>query len=297
MTIIEILVALAVVTVLLDLGLTRLYKNPKTPHTATPAECGIAFQEIAFPTRNGCRLYGWWMPAQGETAEAAPVLILVHGWGRNVERMLPYIQNLHARGYHLLAFDARNHGSSDSDGHSSLPKFAEDIRAAIDFVGTLRAANAERIGIVGVSLGGAAAIYAAAHDPRIRSVVTIGAFAHPGEIMRLEFQKRHLPYFPLVWLMFKYIQFKIGARFDQIAPMNNIGKASARILLIHGEQDVVIPVEQAKKLKQAGDPERVVLRVLPARGHSDCHLEDGFWQNVDTFLRQTLFGEPVGRRC
>ncbi|MFQ5676758.1 MAG: alpha/beta hydrolase [bacterium] len=290
MTLIATLVALAILALLLDFGLTKLYQNQKKRHEATPAELNVPFQEIEFPTENNCQLYGWWMPVQ---KPAAPTFILVHGWGRNVERMLPYIQNLHPRGYNLLAFDARNHGSSDSDHYSSLPKFAEDIQAAVDWVEKQGHEQARPIGILGLSLGGAAAIYAAAHDPRIRCVVAVGAFAHPAEIMRREFQRRHIPYFPLVWLMFRYIQFKIGAKFEQIAPVNNIQKTRAEILLVHGDQDVIVPIEQAEKLKKAGNPGSVVLWRIPGKGHSDCHLHPRFWQRVDRTLRQSMLTEAV----
>jgi len=293
MIFILILAALALLAALIDAGLMKLYQNPKQRHRSTPEEFGIRFQEIRFPTANDCNLYGWWMPAPKAEFDSAPTLILAHGWGRNVDRMLPYIRNLRPGNYHLLAFDARNHGSSDSDRYSSLPKFAEDIRAAVDFVEKQVGAPATKIGVLGLSLGGAAAIYAAALDQRISSVVTVGAFAHPAEIMRLESRRRHIPYFPVVLLMFQYVQFKIGARFEQIAPVNNIRKTDARILLVHGEQDTIVPLEQAGKLAAAGNPERVVLWKLPGRGHSDCHLHPEFWRKVDAFLHRALRGEPV----
>ncbi|MFQ5709593.1 MAG: alpha/beta hydrolase [bacterium] len=293
MTWLAIVTALVIGALLVDHGLTKLYQNQKQPHQTTPAVWNIAFREIHFPTKNACQLYGWWIPSQNDRTEPASTLIRVHGWGRNVERMLPYIQNLHPKGYNLLAFDARNHGSSDSDRFSSLLKFAEDIRAALDFVEKQENVDASRIGVLGLSVGGAAAIYAAAHDRRLNSVVTVGAFAHPADVMRLEFGRRHLPYFPLVWLMFKYIQFKIGATFEQIAPVNNIPKTRAKILLVHGDQDAVVPVAQAEKLEEAGNPGRIVLWRMEDKGHSDCHLHPEFWQKVDSFLRGTWDNEQV----
>ncbi len=57
---------------------------------------------------------------------------------------------------------------------------------------------------------------------------------------------------------------------------------------MHGEQDATVLIEQAEKLKQAGNPERVVLWRMAGKGHSDCHLHPEFWQRVDLFLRQAL---------
>lgn len=288
MTPIWILLGLILVLAVLVFGMSRVYRNQKIPHQTTPAAFGISFQEVRFPTRGERQLYGWWIPAQNAGSGVAPTIILVHGWSRNVERMLPYIRHLHPNGYNLLAFDSRNHGSSDADDHSSLLKFAEDIRAAIDFVEKQDRVDPARIGVIGVSLGGAAAIYAAAQDARITYLVTIGAFAHPAKLMRLEFQKRHIPYFPLVALLFKYIQFRIGAKFDQIAPVNNIQKVQASIFLIHGSRDTVVPLENGEALQRAGTPAKTRFWEVPEKGHSDCHTHPDFWQKVDAFLAEVF---------
>jgi len=263
-----------------------VYRNPRKAHRHTPEKFNIPFQEVRFSTKNNRSLYGWWIPAKGK--HPSPTIVLIHGWGRNVERMLPYIRQLHPLGYNLLAFDSRNHGSSDPDHYSSMLKFAEDIVSAVDFVQKHSEADPERIGLLGLSIGGAASIYAAAHDSRIRSVVTVGAFAHPGDVMRYEFQQYHIPYFPFVWLLLKYVELRIGAKLDAIAPVKDIQQANASIFLIHGENDVVVPLEQARQLEQAGRPEKVRLWVVPGKGHSDCHFHPEFWGKVESFLEQTL---------
>jgi pimeloyl-ACP methyl ester carboxylesterase len=288
MTAVWVVAGIIVVVGLMDLWVRLVYHYPRRPHTTTPAAFGIPFSEVRFPTRRNRHLYGWWIPAPQEASDPLPTLILVHGWGRNVERTMPYVQHLHRLGYDLLAFDARNHGSSDPDRYPNLLMFSEDIRAAVDVVVQCTAGTPGPIGVVGLSVGGGAAIHAAAHDHRITSVVTVGAMAHPVDVMRPEFQKRHVPYFPVVWLTLEYLQLRIGARFDRFAPGNVIEKARARMLLVHGEADVVVPVEQARKLLQAGNPETVRLWTIPGWGHSDCHEEPDFWQQIDAFVREDV---------
>ena len=48
--------------------------------------------------------------------------------------MMRYIEELHPRGYQLLAFDLRGHGSSDADDYPNMLMFSQDIRAAIDYL-------------------------------------------------------------------------------------------------------------------------------------------------------------------
>jgi len=282
------LLGLIIIISSLDLFIEYVYRYPKKPHQSTPAESGIPFEEVRFPTENRCQLYGWWIPAENKLSNSTRTLILVHGWGRNLERMRDYIQNLHHRNYNLLVFDLRNHGSSDPDNYPNLLKFSEDIRAAVNFVSRQYPGKPGPIGVLGLSIGGSAAIHAAAFEPRIRTVITVGAFAHPVDVMRLEFQKQHIPYYPLVWLFFKYLQFRLGINFNRIAPENNIRNAVANILLIHGDQDATVPVDQGKRLQQAGNPEKTSLWIVPDKGHSDCNQHPEFWKKVGSFLSETI---------
>ncbi len=112
-----------------------------------------------------------------------------------------------------------------------MPKFAEDIIAALDYLENSLIQKGGKVGVIGLSMGGSATIYAAATDKRINPIVTVGAFAHPADVMKLEMKKRHIPYFPFVWLFLKIAEYKIGFRFNDIAPVNNIHKVDAKILL------------------------------------------------------------------
>ncbi len=290
-TVVWIFGAILLFLMLVTYAISQSFKNARFPHSSTPADRGIAFREVRFPAINGLQLYGWWMPAKNlnrSSDEKTPTLILVHGWGRNLERTMPYIEHLYPLGFNLLAFDSRNHGSSDPEKVSSMLKFAEDILAAVKFVVQQKGAEPEWIGVVGLSVGGAAAIYAAAHDERIRCVVTVGSFAHPVEVMAWEFKKRHIPFYPIGWMVLKYVEYLIQARFDDFAPVNNIGRAKARILLVHGDRDTVVPVQQADRLAGAGDPQKVEKWILPGRGHSDCHEEPGYWDRLQSFFTECL---------
>jgi len=264
------------------------YKFKKEPNKYTPAKYSYDFQEISIPTKNNKKLYGWWVPAENLKNENKPTIILIHGWSRNVDRLMSFIKKLHPAGYNLLAFDSRCHGKSDDDKFSSMVKFTEDIRAAIDYSEKLPNVDINRVGVLGLSIGGAASIYAAALDKRIKSVVTGGAFAHPTSVMEIEFKKRKIPYYPFIWLIFKYMEFRIGAKFDDIAPSNNIAKSDAKMFLIHGINDATVPLEQADELFEAGNPDKVELWKVEGKGHSDCNNHPEFWDKVLSFYKNTL---------
>ena len=260
-----------------------VWRNPRVEAKRTPKSLAVPFEDVSFPTANARTLHGWWMPA-GTTRRAA--VVLVHGWGRNAERMLPYVAILRPLGVHLLAFDARNHGGSERDGHASMKKFSEDIRAAVAFLAARSDVDAERLGVLGLSIGGSAAIHAAAHDPRIRAVVTVGAFAHPRDAM-LEMGFGSFWLAPARPLLFRFMEWRVGATFDDLAPERQIARVGGRVLVVHGEGDAVVPVHHAHRLARAARG-RVDLLVLPGRGHSDIHLDPDVPARLTAFLAEAL---------
>ncbi len=141
---------------------------------------------------------------------------------------------------------------------------------------------------MGLSIGGSASIYAAALDKRIKSVVTVGAFSHPKKVMGLEFKKRKIPKFPIVWFVFKYMEYRIGAKFNDIAPAKNIAKSNANFFLIHGANDETVPIKQADELYKSGSIDKIKLWKVEGKGHSDCNHHHEFWDKVLEFYRTTL---------
>ncbi len=258
----------------------RHYRTPQVPHSRSPAEVAVGFEEIRFPTAGGRSLYGWWMPAESPRPGGALTVILVHGWGRNVDRVLPLVPQLHARGCDLLAFDARSHGSSDRHGTSHMVKFSEDVRAAVDEA--LERAPGAPVAVLGLSVGGAGAIHAAAHDDRIGAVVTVGAFASPADLMRAELRAHGVPGVA-AGAVLRYAELSIGRRLDEIAPERQIARVRVPVLLVHGTDDDIVPVEHARRLAAAGgDTARLLL--LDGRGHSDCDRDERFWPEVGRAL-------------
>ncbi len=282
MTIAIIILLLIIILYLIFQWMVNSFKNPERKHDRTPLDRGIDFKEVKIPTRNQRLLYGWLMMKNKNN----PTLILVHGWGRNVARMLPYIEQLHNKGFNLLTFDARHHGSSDRDDFSTMKKFAEDIQASLDFIEKSTDIINTNYGVIGLSIGGGAAIYASAFDSRIRRVVAVGAFANPYDIMKMQLQQHHIPFVPIGYLFIAYLQNKVGFKFEDIAPEKHIQKAEARFLLIHGEEDKTIPVSHAKRLQNAAGNSQASLWLIPGRGHSDCHKEDGYWSRVLDFFNE-----------
>jgi len=110
-------------------------------------------------------------------AATHPMVVLLHGFPGN-ERNLDLAQALRRAGYDVLFFDYR--GSWGSPGDFSFTHCIEDTQAAIAYVrdpanATRFRADPARVIVIGHSLGGFLARYAAGHDPNIAATVIISA--------------------------------------------------------------------------------------------------------------------------
>jgi pimeloyl-ACP methyl ester carboxylesterase len=129
---------------------------------------------------DGIRLDGMlYTPEDIGPSERRAAVVVLAGFTYLKSLLLPDIaKTLNAAGYPALVFDYRGFGDSDGPRWRLMPaEQVADARAALTFLGDLPQVDPERLVLVGVSLGGANAIVAAAMDPRVSAVVTI---ASPG---------------------------------------------------------------------------------------------------------------------
>ena len=230
---------------------------------------GLTGHTVRIPTRRQRQLTGWWLPGQAGRG----VLVVTHGWGANRELMLPLARPLQADGWNVLLFDTRNHGESDSDDFSSMPRFAEDIEAAVDWVRADPAFATAPVALLAHSVGGAAALLAASRRDDIAGVVSLSTFAHPSDMMRRWLAWKKLPFFPVGWYVLRYVERVIGHRFDDIAPIRTLPRAGCPVLLVHGEDDPVIPAADAQRLYEHRGSTPTTLRLLPGEHDLSEHLE------------------------
>lgn len=136
---------------------------------------------------DGVRLAGTFTRA--EVDGEIPAIICVHGYtGRKETYMPPFVRDLTAAGFHTLDFYHRGFGHSDGIANRIDPEEqVRDILAARIWLAQRAEVDAARIGLMGLSHGGGASIKAAAVDPGIAVIATVGA---PGNGERWQRSKR-----------------------------------------------------------------------------------------------------------
>ena len=247
-----------------------------------PHAHGLAACAVRIPAVRGLNLFGWFIPALANGPQ--PAAVLLHGWCGNASDLLPAADALHRAGFAVLLVESRNHGRSDHDDHSSLPRFAEDLDSAIDWLKTLSQVDISRIVALGHSVGAAAVLLSASRRKDLAAVVSVAAFAHPEQLMRRWFASRRVPYWPLAWSINRALERVIGASFDDIAPVNTVVKATCPVLLVHGRQDTVVPLSDAHQIWRRGSQSKVALMEYDGT-HDSFDDVDGTIQNVLQFVQ------------
>ncbi|MDO8321220.1 alpha/beta hydrolase [Rhodoferax sp.] len=238
-------------------------RAPRVAALIRPESLGLAAQPVDIPGPNGKTLFAWFVPAPG--ASKTPAVLVMHGWGANASMMLPSAAPLVDAGLAVLLLDARCHGASGDEAFTSLPRFAQDIEAGLDWLARQAQVDAARLAVIGHSVGAGAALLSATRRPDICAVVRISAFAHPYEVMRRLLAVHHIPYFGVGWYVLHHVQHVIGARFDDIAPIHSMSLVRCPVLLVHGEEDEMVPFDDARRLLAAGQQGRVQLLAVPGR--------------------------------
>ncbi|MFM7225898.1 MAG: alpha/beta hydrolase family protein [Actinomycetota bacterium] len=172
-------------------------------------------------------------------------------------------------GWAALTFTFR--GTGTSEGDFSIDGWRADVRAAVDALSART--DITGVWIAGFRLGGTLAVLAAADDPRIRGIATFAApaalttwvadpqwfleYARPTGVLRTP----GFPPDPDAWI-------RAIAEVDPVAAAPRV--APRPWLLVHGSDDDVVPVEDARRLAAAAGAQ-VEVRIIPNGPHRLRH--------------------------
>ncbi|NLE75616.1 MAG: alpha/beta hydrolase [Chloroflexi bacterium] len=250
--------AAAAFAILVAVSVRRMTKRRRPDPPSDPGALGLPHQEVRFRTADGLTLGGWWIPAPVEAGNA-PALIFCHGHAGSMEGDLDLAPAFHQAGFHVLMFDFRAHGRSEGQQVSMGPLERLDVQAAARFV---QSRGVRRMGVLGFSMGGTAALLAAAECPLVQAVAVDGAFLHLEPALAASAQEQGLPG-PLARALAR-ITVAVALRLLRLPtprPAAQVGRIAPRpLLLIHGGQDRYVPLRDALTLyARAGSPKQLWL--------------------------------------
>jgi len=257
----------------------------------SPADLGLAFEEISFRNADGLTLRGWYLPPPPEGDGRAPAIAYGHGNGADRRQWLPVAVAVHEAGFAQLLFDFTGRGESDGEVISLGWHEAGDLRAALDALAARPEVDPLRLALGGSSMGAAAALFLAADDARVRAVVLDSPYADLAKLVDRTIAGYHIPPALLGPLLRKVAGWRAHYAPGSVRPIEAIGKIKAPILLFHGDQDTLVPYSDALEFKaRAKGPFTLV--TLTGLDHNTPR-PPSYEERIVSFLEQTL---PPTRR-
>ncbi len=245
----------------------------------------LPVQDVCFPSSDGLLLRGWFAPAP----EAKGAVILCHGHPANRTEMLPEARLLHDAGFHVLLFDFRAMGDSEGKVCTLGANEILDLTGAIDFLLSREEMQGLKLGVFGLSMGGAVSLMTTALDARIHAVATHGAFATLENAIHSRATLFSGPFAPITGAL----AHRIGRHWipeQDITPYSAISQISPRpVLLLHGGRDNIISSYNAELLfYEAEEPKQMV--ILPKSYHVsvDASEQEVYNRHVLDFFTQAL---------
>ncbi|MFT5507080.1 MAG: fermentation-respiration switch protein FrsA (DUF1100 family) [Hyphomicrobiaceae bacterium] len=254
----------------------RILMYAPDPTRVDPATAGLStVQEIKLRTPDGVELIAWYHPAQ----PGQPTLLYFHGNAGNLLSRAGRMEEFIAKGRGMLMLSYRGYGGSGgkpteknnfSDAHLAYQWLLEQGIKAADIIA------------YGESLGSGVAVQLAASNP-VGGVILDAPYTSIADV-----GARIYPFLP--------VQVLILDRYDSLSRINQI---NAPLLIVHGDQDDLIPIAMGRELHEGAVQPKQFSSIIGG-GHSDHHLFgsydvihtwiDGTW----TTFRSKQLKEKVG---
>jgi pimeloyl-ACP methyl ester carboxylesterase len=135
---------------------------------------------------------GWFFPG----FRTAPTIIVCHGYGSSREDVLTIVTALQEHKYNVFLFDFSGHGRSKRFSTLGFRETRE-VLAAVRVVAERPDVDKTRFGVWGSTLGGYAALSAAAQDRRIRALIVDSVYDRPLDFFNLQIQSSPMQSVPL----------------------------------------------------------------------------------------------------
>jgi uncharacterized protein len=267
--------------------LSACFQESSNSSTVAPAPvASLTVENVAFHSRSGSTIRAWL--ARG--ARGGGAVLLLHGAGADRKSMSGRAIFLHAMGFTVLAPDFQANGESPGDHVTYGARESMDASAAMDFLH--QTMPGERVGVIGVSMGGAATVLG---DGPIAADAFVLESVYP--TIRQALSDRLATWFgPLGfaarWLTSPVIDVlapEIGVTEDELRPIDRIGEVHAPLFVIAGTDDPYTPLVEAESLYAHARGTKTFWAVDGAT-HEDIHAYKPreYEKRVGSFLARYL---------
>ncbi len=255
----------------------------------SPADFGLAYEDVLVRSADGYSLFGWYIPSQNGAA-----VMLQHGYKSNRSEMLEEAAMLARHGYGVLLSSVRAHdlnaGELIAFGLNEMP----DFDAWFNYLQQREDIDPDRLGLLGNSLGGTMAIQYAADHQVVSALLVHSAFSSMSDTIDTSIRYyTGLPAFPFASLIRFWAEREVGGSIENINAVNRISRISPRpVLLLHSTTDVVISPQSGELLfAAAGEPKELWQVAGIEHASFDTQQPDAFEQRMLSFFDRYLLGQ------
>lgn len=237
------------------------------------------------------------LPPQG--SPPFPAVVLCHGLPTGApadpsDGGYPALaEQLAAQGLAAFAFSFR--GCYGSEGNFDIAGWSRDLEGAIDYLWGLEAVDDSRIAVLGFSAGAAVSLYVAAEDKRVAAVAACACPVDFSSIYRAEKPQMTVDYFRKIGLI-REAGFPPSLEewlngFRRVNALHSVAEIAPRpLLLVHGSEDNVVPLEHSRQLySRARQPKNLV--VMQGDQHR-LRRSGPAMRVVFAWLKERLLGQP-----
>ena len=226
------------------------------------SKVGLPVETVAFVSTSGMRIAGWFLPG----VERRGAVLLLHGVTDNRSDMVGRMRFLNQEGFAAFAIDFQAHGMSEGRTITLGARESCDARAAIGWL-RARLPN-ERIGVIAISLGGAAALVG---DAPIEADALALESVYP-DIERAT--RNRFRFFagplgePLSRAALACGEIALGIDRRKLRPVDAIARVCSPVFVLSGGRDPWTPIEETRELFARARPPKLLWEV-PGAGHVD----------------------------
>ena len=256
---------LVILSIVLFFGLcyqeVRIWVYPQ-PYPVEPQTA--PFKEVSFQTEDGLTIYGWYVPS-----ESGKVVLGLHGLGANRDQFRVHADYLMEAGYGILSIDFRNSGNSEGDVTSMGVYEIQDARAAYQFL--REQDEVQQIVLMGHSMGAGIASHLM-QEVDADGLIMDATFADFSSIVRAGVIARGFPATPITEVLMTMAGVLSRADWYSLRPIDWLASLDDPILLLHGTDDLTIPIDNAYRLVEANP--QIKLVVFEGGAHSNLYELD-----------------------
>ena len=220
---------------------------------------------------DGVRLLGTIFLAKGD--DPKPTALILHGIP-GIEKNFDLAHAFRRRGWNAVIFHYR--GCWGSSGAYEVTTIPRDVRAIVDWLcsGAIHQVDAEKLIVIGHSLGGWAAVLSAAADPRLKAVAALGTVGVISAF-RLSEPEYAADYTP--WLS-GITPAELARQWASIGEMFSPTQRAPEIaprpfLIVHGSQDETLSIKHARELWESAGRAPVLVEIPEANHSFTWHRE------------------------